>query len=82
MVGAILKKLSRDLRLEVSEFSASHLLGSVDIFRSLNSADNREMWAAILPLLRPIKYEEGDILCEQVSLSLSLTASASASASA
>ena len=68
MVGAILKKLSRELRLEVSEFSASSLLGSVDIFRSLNSADNREMWAAILPLLRPIKYEEGDLLCEQVSI--------------
>ena len=37
----------------------------VDIFRSVSSTDNSEMWAAILPLRRPIKFEYDEILCEQ-----------------
>jgi len=63
--GAILKNLSHALRSEVAEFEGAHLLGSVDIFRSLASGDNREVWAGILPLLLPIKYEEGDVICQQ-----------------
>ena len=42
-----------------------HSPPGVDIFRSLASGDNREVWAGILPLLLPIKYEEGDVICQQ-----------------
>ena len=63
--GAILTQLSRTLRSEVAEFMLADMLGTVDIFRSVNSTDSSEMWAAILPLLRPVKFEEDELLCEQ-----------------
>jgi hypothetical protein len=73
--GAILKQLSKNLRSEVAEFLLSTLMQNIDIFTCLGDGENNdstELWAAILPRLRPVKYEDGEALCEQGDVSSDL----------
>ena len=72
--GAILTQLSKTLRSEVAEFLLSSLLDNIDIFTKddSNPDGNSDLWAAILPRLRPAKFEAGESLCEQGDLSADL----------
>jgi hypothetical protein len=57
----ILRDLSTTLRMEVSTFLVSELMGQVSLFRLLNPVH----WAMILPLLRPCRFTMNDFVCHQ-----------------
>jgi hypothetical protein len=57
----ILADLSTALRMEVSMFLVEDLMGKVPMFKSLDP----QVWAKILPLLRPARFERGEVVCAQ-----------------
>jgi hypothetical protein len=57
----ILSDLPTSLRHEVSSFLVSGLMNNVALFRDLSPV----LWAQILPLLRPCRFETGDIVSKQ-----------------
>jgi len=57
----ILRDLSTTLRMEVSSFLVSELMGQVSLFRLLSPVH----WARILPLLRPCRFSANEIICRQ-----------------
>jgi len=57
----ILGDLSTSLRMEVSSFLVSGLMGQIPMFKSLNP----QMWSKILPLLRPSRFERLECVCKQ-----------------
>ena len=57
----ILGDLSTALRMEVSSFLVSGLMEGVPMFKALNP----EIWAKILPLLRPARFERAEEVGKQ-----------------
>jgi len=57
----ILRDLSTSLRMEVSTFLVSELMGQVSLFRLLSPVH----WSMILPLLRPCRFASNDPVCNQ-----------------
>jgi hypothetical protein len=57
----ILKDLSTSLRMEVSTFLVSELMGQVSLFRLLSPVH----WSMVLPLLRPCRFTALDYICQQ-----------------
>jgi len=57
----ILSDLPTSLRHEVSSFLVAGLMSNVMLFRDLSPV----LWAQILPLLRPCRFELGDVVSKQ-----------------
>lgn len=57
----ILSDLSTSLRMEVSSFLVSGMMGQIPMFKSLDP----QMWSKILPLLRPSRFERLECVCKQ-----------------
>jgi hypothetical protein len=57
----ILTDLPTGLRHEVSTFLISDLMSNVTLFKDLGPVT----WSRILPLLRPVRFEAGDLICSQ-----------------
>jgi len=57
----ILTDLPTGLRDEVSTFLVSDLMSNVTLFKDLGPVS----WSRILPLLRPCRFEAGDLICSQ-----------------
>ena len=58
---AILMDLPSSLRNEVSSFLVSGLMSNVTAFRNVSPV----LWARIVPLLRPCRFENSEIVCQQ-----------------
>jgi hypothetical protein len=57
----ILTDLPTGLRHEVSTYLISDLMSNVTLFKDLGPVS----WSRILPLLRPCRFEAGDLICSQ-----------------
>jgi hypothetical protein len=54
----ILSELSAQLRKEVSTFLVSEIMGQKSFFMTLPSS----LWSELLPLLRPMRFERGEVV--------------------
>ena len=55
----IFSELSTTLREQVSEYIVNEILGKRSFFNSVN----RELWPELLPLLRPMSFEQKESVC-------------------
>jgi len=57
----IFSELSSSLRRDVSEYLIRDLMGDNSIFMTMSPT----MWPSLLPLLRPMRFELGEVVCEE-----------------
>ena len=57
----IFSELSTKLRKEVSSFLVAELMGSESFFMSMRPV----LWPRLLPILRPMRFETDELICQQ-----------------